>query len=149
MNNRKKTVKFNVVDLVITVLLIAVLCYTLFNVFGFKEGKRVNNTVEVSLSLSDNFDYVSNIKQNDIIYINGCEKPLGTVSDIVYSEQSQTAHIKVIAEFPHDANVYSIDDTAVLRGESYEIRTLDFIGTAQCTGISVLREAIKKNGDGN
>ncbi len=147
MKKGTKTVKINIVDIVILLLIAAVVFYVLITTFGMKENERVNDTVEVSFTLTDNYDYISLLAEGDQIYISGCTSPLGTVSEVISDDNSRSATIKVEALFPHDTQVYSVDNVAVLRGESYEVKTLNFRANADLTGIRTLTKATLKNSE--
>lgn len=147
MKKGTKTVKFNIVDIVIILLVLAVVSYVLITTLGLQKDERVNDTVEVSFTLTDNFDYISLLREGDQIYIDGCTSPLGTVSQVISDRATSSATIKVEAYFPHDAQVYSVDGVAVLRGESYELKTLNFKGKADISGIRTLTKATLKNSE--
>ncbi len=147
MKKGTKTVKFNIVDIVIILVIVAVVAYVLITSLGTQKDERVNDTVEISFTLKDNFEYVSLLNSGDEIYLDGSASPLGTVSEVISDEVSRSATVKVTAYFPHDAQVYSADGVAVLRGKSYELKTLNFRGNADLTGIRTVTKATLKNSE--
>jgi ABC-type transporter Mla subunit MlaD len=147
MKKATKTVKFNIVDIVILLLIVAVVAYVLITTFGLKQDKRVNDTVEISFSLTDNFEYIGLLSVGDRIYVEGTSSPLGTVTEIISDSASGSATVKVEALFPHDAQVYAVDKTPILRGESYELKTLSFEAAAELTGIRTVTKATLKNSE--
>lgn len=147
MKKGTKTVKFNIVDIVIILVIVAVAAYVLITTFGMQKDERVNDTVELSFSLKDNFDYISLLNSGDEIYLDGASSPLGTVSEVISDDVSESATIKVTAYFPHDAQVYSVEAIAVLRGKSYELKTLNFKGNADLVGIRTVTKATLKNSE--
>ncbi len=147
MKRSTKTVKFNIVDIVIILVIVAVAAYVLIASFGTQKDERVNDTVEISFALTDNFDYVSLLSEGDEVYLAGSSSPLGQISQIISDEASESATVKVTAYFPHDALVYSVDGIAVLRGESYELKTLNFKASADVTGIRTVTKATLKNSE--
>ena len=124
MKRSTKTVKFNIVDIVIILVIVAVAAYVLIASFGTQKDERVNDT-----------------------YLAGSSSPLGQISQIISDEASESATVKVTAYFPHDALVYSVDGIAVLRGESYELKTLNFKASADVTGIRTVTKATLKNSE--
>lgn len=147
MKRATKTVKFNIVDIVILLLIVAVVSYVLITTFGIKEDERVNDTVEISFFVTDNFDYISLLSVGDQIYIDGCASALGEVSEIIADASSESATLKVTALFPHDAQVYSASGVPVLRGEEYVLKTLNFKSSATLTGIRTVTKATLKNSE--
>ena len=137
MENERRTGRINIVDVLIALILVAVVAYVVVSASGVLTDKKptVDNKVEVTLSPTDNFGYLSAISVGDEIYLDDCTEALGTVSEISISETDESAVIRVTASFPHDAEVYTVDGVLVARGKSYTVRTKDCLCGAYCTGV--------------
>lgn len=137
--------KINAIDALIALIIIAVIAFFAIRAIENKnKGDDINNTVEITLSVSDNIAYVKNVTTGDELYLFDGTTPLGKVTGVAVSDDSESAIIKLSASFPHDAEVYTVDGELVARGLSYKIRTESFSATAECIGIVEKTVAVER-----
>lgn len=135
MKNSSAEHRINIVDIIIILIVSAIVAYFAVQAVNhfMPEKYSPDSKVTVYLKIDSNLEYVDNIAIGDNLYIVGTSTALGKVSEINAYEDN--AMISVLAEFPYDANVYTVDGTLVARGCHYEIRTAAFSSAAECVGI--------------
>ncbi len=149
MKSNSRRGRINIVDVLIVLILMALVAYIVISASGALSEKKhtVDNKVEVTLSPYSNFEHLSVISVGDELYLDDCSAPLGTVSEINISQTGDSAVIRVLASFPHDADVYTSDGLLVARGMSYTARTKDCLFAANCTGIRPVSVATPKESE--
>lgn len=141
---KTKKVSFNIVDALITLVIILYLAYIVYaHVLGYSITNIGSERVEIeySVMIEDvDPDYYSKIEIGDIVRTSDGTKEIGVVTSISPLARNQTITVSIRAEAYDKGGSYRVNEQKIDVGEEIYIRFLNYAPSekVKCTEIKVI-----------
>ena len=145
MFNNSSFRKFNIIDCIAAVIIVAAVAATLYY-FTQKDGlfKKYKYPIEYEITVeSIDTEFTNNLTAGDILYHQATAFELGTVKSVSSLQtDSRYSKMKIIlsAEAEKHDGQLSVNGVIISEGKYIDFRTADLVYSGKCTSANILPE---------